>query len=484
MIRKSIRGIVASDAQPFQPRRRQFLRTSALGVACMASAPLLASSDLVSSGLVDAFGHPLTNVRNVRSDQGEAWARAMRELLLLYLKLLPEGGILSHLAALFIPIPGVSAEQLWMTIIDARISDALFRIVRQDLVGLTDIVTLYRNAVTSGDPEEIRETSIAVNVYFTGSLPGFQLPGEEVPLLPLFAMGATMHLSLLRDIVLKGRELGFSDASISNYREELKRRIDSYTQYVDTHVAAGIDKARRDNPNIGTPLTRNQPLSAMLQTKAALQVGVLDMRDTWYAFDATTFPEGTTVKLNREILSPIAGWWDGQSTAPSEIPIWNPPTDPLILIKVWNQSQWRTSFLAGFSLEYDNDDPPLETGRQLGQQLTGQFRNADIVAVEGYYSAGIFNMIFRTAPDREAIQFGRDREDVTESRYISEYADHRLSSIRSIGEGRSIGAAVNCVSGCIFGFQLIDQEAKPLSSRTLKQIAPVIAPHTFDPVTR
>ncbi|HEY9132299.1 MAG TPA: insecticidal delta-endotoxin Cry8Ea1 family protein [Dyella sp.] len=481
MIRKPTRGEVACVPQPFQPGRRRFMQRSALGAACIASAPLLASSGLASfdpasSSLVDAFGRPLADTSQSRADPIEWTAKALRELLLLYLKLpfVPSGGILSHLAALFIPIPGTSVEELWVKIIDARISEALFNKVKQDLIGLTDVSTLYRNAVNANDPQEIRETCIAVNVFFTGIVPGFQISGEEVPLLPLFAMGATLHLSLLHDIVLKGKELGFNDTSIANYQEELRRRIDGYTQYVDTHVAAAIEKARIDNPNIGTPLTRNMPLSAMLATKANLQVDVLDLRDTWYAFDAAKFPNGATIKLDREILSPICGWWDLESTSPSKIPDWSAPNSRLKDIRIWNNEQWRTSFLMGFSLDYEND-PTLETGKKIGQMLSKDVHNKYVSHVQGFYSAGVSTMVLHVQPDGTQHHFGSTDGDL-DSLYSSSYADHCLSSIRSVGEGRSTGAAVNAVSGCIFGFQLIDQEAKPLSEAIRARIAQVSAP--------
>jgi hypothetical protein len=452
--------------------RRRFMRTAALGAASVASAPL------ASAGLVDLKGQPFASTMDAHQNPAEFSAKLFRESLLAGLNLVPVvGGFLSYLGALFIPGVGQTTDEMWLKIIDSRISQALFRKVQRDLVGLTDAATLYRNAVSAGDRNEIRETSIAVNVSFTTLLPGFQISGEEVALIELFAIAATMHLCLLRDIAVKGNDLGLTNASIANYQQELQRRIAEYTRYADRHVAAAIEKARRDNPNTGVPRTRNQPLSAMLATKARYQISVLDLRDTWHAFDAQKFPTSTTVTLSREILSPIAGWWDLQSTAPSSIPDWKAPASTPWVIQARQRKQWRTSFLTGFSLFYENSNA-LNTGEQIGELFHLNLGRQYVKRVSGYFSAGVCRMSFRVN-DGTTRTVGREPEE-NESSFSQEYADHCLSSLRSVGKGRTSGAAKDCVSGCIFGFQLIDKGPEPISVDALKKIGPKIAPRLLN----
>lgn len=478
IIKPSNSLLVPGQESLVDSNRRRFMRTTALGAACMASAPLLATT-----GLADMHGRPLTVANQLRRSADE-WGNLLRDSVLSSLNLVPVvGGFLSYIGALFIPNPGKSPEQLWREILDTRISEALLSLVQRDLVGLSHNTTLYRNAIAAEDKDEIRITSIAVNTVFTQTVPGFQIPREEVAMLPLFAIAATMHLCLLRDIAVKGKELGFNDAALENYRQELRTRIEQYTQYVDAQVEAAVEKAKRDNPNTGVPSTRNQPLSAMLEVKAQLKVSVLDLRDTWYAFDAIRYPGAWQVFINREVLSPICGWWDLESTAPSTIPDWAWTGSDLRRIDMWNNSQWRTSWLMGFRV-HNGPRGQVETGKRIGQELTMELQSGEYIhGVEGNYSTGVANMTFLVGPNGTRRKFGRDPEEL-ESVYRNSYPGHILSSLRSVGKGRNNGAAVDAVSGCIFGWRLLNRSAMPISTAAFEQIEPTIAPQLLDWIVR
>ena len=423
-------------------------------------------------------GRPLASAANAAQSPAEFSAGALRDAVLASLNLVPTvGGFLSYIGALFIPAAGKTTDQMWREIIDARISEALFKKVQRDLVGLTDAAGLYRKAVSAGSPNEIRETSISVNTLFTGLVPGFQISGEEISTLPLFAIAATMHLSLLRDMAVKGKDLGLNDASIANYQQELKRRIEAYTLYADKYVAAAIDKARTDNPFTSFP-TRNQPLHAMLVTKADLQLSVLDLRETWPSFDAVKFPAATRVELTRELLSPIGGWWDPRSSASNTLPDWKAPTSRLKTLKLWENSQWRTSFLMGASMGYA-DGSSLDTGKQIGTMIPlppANLENIVIDSIKGYFSAGMANLIF-TTKEGKVTRIGRLPEEL-EPGFEYKYPGHTLSSLRSVGVGWNAGE--DAMTGCIFGFQLVDKGPKPISPQAFEQIAPKIAPRLLD----
>lgn len=478
IIKPSQNLLVPGQDSVVDSNRRRFMRTTTLGAACMLSTPLLASS-----GLADVQGRPLANARNLPPLPEQPFTDTLREVVLSGLKAVPTaGGLLSYLGSLFIPYAGLTPDERWLQVIDARISEALFRKVQRHLVGLSDAATQYRNAVAAGDMREIMQTSISVNTLFLGLVPSFQISGEEVPLLPVFVIAATLHLSLLRDMALKGREIGLNDASITNYKRDLERRIGEYTRYVDRFVAQALDGAKTANPNTGLPRTRNQPLNAMLIEKANLQINVLDIRDTWHAFDAVKFPGSVTVRLNREVFSEVCGWWDAFSKAPSQLPDWKPPTSRIATLRLWDKAQWRTSFLAGFSVGYAGGGAWLETGEKTGEPLPWGLRDNYITRVEGHFSSGIINMIFFAGSRGERYQFGRNAEP-NQARYQAGLAGHCLSSIRSIGKATKGSTAEGLVSGCIFGFQLMNQEARPISAAAFEQVAPTIAPRLLDWVT-
>lgn len=448
----------------------------------MASAPLMASTGLLgaSTGLVDINGRPLANTVNATQSPAEFSAKLMRESLLASLNLVPAvGGLLSYIGALFIPSPGQTPDQMWRKIVDARISEALYRKVQRDLVGLTESADKYRKIVSTGDMNAIREASIALDFDFTNIVPGFQIPGEEISTLPLFVIAATMHLCLLRDMTLNGKAIDLKETLVEIYRQDLKKRISTYTSYVDRHVAAAIDKAKSSNPWSDTPDRRNSPLSPMLETKAAYQLSVLDVQATWWAFDAAQFPGRIRVSLTREIYAPIAGWWGVDSPVPNYIPVWVSRIDPRpISLRMWERKlTWRTRFMNGFSMDYANDSD--QSGTFSGDMYTLDLRNRYIDEVSVYSSVGISRMIFRLN-DGKTRTFGREPEDIIDRRLTYRYADHYLSSLRSAGTGLKGSAAEGAVCGCLLGFSLIDNVAKSISPQAFDQIAPKMAPRLLD----
>lgn len=399
-------------------------------------------------------------------------ATLLRDSVLASLNLVPVvGGFLSYIGALFIPGTGSSTEQMWQTIVDRRISETLFNKVQRDLIGLTDSVTLYRNAISAGNMEEIRETSISVNVLFIGRMPGFQIPGEQVALLPLFAIAATMHLSLLRDMTIKGKDLGLNDRSLANYQRELKNRIESYTKHVDTYVAQAIDNAKR--ASYRGALARNEPFSTMMKVKTELQLSVGDLRDTWYAFDSVAYPVNVEVMLRREIYTPVVSWLPRNYPNRDNISGFSMRHNSrLKTLIIWDRKQYRTSSLTGFEMQY-TDGSIARTGVQIGDKHTLELGDQYISRVEGYQYPALNNLIVYLGEQGIRRQFGRDSEP-NESRFQYGWPGHSLSSITSLGESNT--AVKSAIGGCVFGFQMINPGPKRISPDVLSQISNKIAP--------
>ena len=57
-------------------------------------------------------------------------------------------------------------------------------------------------------------------------------------------------------------------------------------------------------------------------------LAVIDIRETWYAFDAVKYPARVRVRLDREIMY-LAGWWDSHSKAPENIPQYPLPSSTI-----------------------------------------------------------------------------------------------------------------------------------------------------------
>lgn len=464
----------SSVEKPDDPVRRRLLAATSAGCAAMATAPLLAAARV--PGLAGAEPQPPRASGEPASD---IYA-ALRQSTLGALYQTPAvGGLLSYLGALLLPVKGKTPEQMWREYTDGRISETVFKLVKADLEGLTGVARLYRDAVASEDSATLHAQSIAANTQFVALLPRFQLQGEEIALLPLFAIAATLHLALLRDIVLKGHSIGFTDASLDTYRNDLTRLIQDYTGHADRFVAAAMARARDDNPDTGLPATRNQPLSAMLATKATLQLSVIDQRDTWYAFDATRFPGPKRVWLVRELFTPIAGWWDLQSKAPDSIPAWESPGFRIDRLEVFVRQQWRTRWLSAFKLHYGDTDGSLESGEIWGDRyqlaLDPSFW---ITGVRTHFGAGLAMIELRDTLGRTH-RFGRPAES-NEPHVDHAYPGHGLTSIRSVGRARDSGAAKGAVSGCVYGFCLEQPTAATITPALASRIAPVIAPALRD----
>lgn len=451
------------------PSRRMWLQC-----AGAASAGLLVPATWAQSQRlgVPAAGHLQASRFD---DDGDPWS-PIREALLAGLNLVPVvGGFLSYLGALFIPGGGQSAEQRWRAYTDGRISEALFTLVRADLVGLSNVVGLYGNAVESGDSDAIRAQSIAANSLFVATLPRFTLDREREALLPLYATGASLHLALLRDMVLKADELGFNAAFREQLLSQQKKAIAQYTEYVDREAEAAYARVRSANPRTG-----NAPLSQLLERRTTLQLGVLDQRDTWHAFDAEKYPERSPVILDRELYSRVIGVWDGSELDRNAIPGWKAPMSPLrsVEITVRRTGNVDVGFLDGVRMEYA-DGKELVAG-QLAER-SSPFRLAEgeaVVQVSTHWRSiqGLVSMELQTSRNRQYKVVGRENNfDVIET---SSQASHQLSSIRPIGRGRA--SAQWAAGACILGFQLVNRTFRPISASLRERVAPVIAPHLLD----
>lgn len=451
------------------PSRRMWLQC-----AGAASAGLLVPATWAQSELsgVPAAGH---RQASGLVDDAEPWG-PIREALLAGLNLVPVvGGFLSYLGALFVPGAGQTPEERWRAYTDGSISEALFALVRADLIGLSNVAELYGNAVKSGDPNAIRAQSIAANSLFVAMLPRFMLDREREALLPLYATGASLHLALLRDMVLKADVLGFNAAFREQLLSQQKKAIAQYTEYVDREAEAAYARVRSANPRTG-----NAPLSQLLERRTTLQLGVLDQRDTWHAFDAEKHPERSPVILDRELYSRVIGVWDGSELDRNAIPGWKAPTSPLrsVEITLRRVQNIEVGFLDGVRMEYA-DGEELVAG-QLAER-SSPFRLAEgeaVVQVSTHWRSiqGLVSMELQTSRNRQYKVVGRENNfDVIDT---SSQASHQLSSIRPIGRGRA--SAKWAAGACILGFQLVNRTFRPISASLRARVVPVIAPQLLD----
>lgn len=401
-------------------------------------------------------------------------AAGFRDALLSSLNLVPVvGGFLSYLGGLFIPLPGESAEQRWRRYTDGQVSDALLALTRADLQGLSAVAGLYRTAVANGNPATVLAQSIATQTVYEASIPRFQTGQWAMEMLPLFAIAATQHLALLRDMALHGTSIGMSEADVASLRLHLRNRIAAYESHVAAMAEQEFARVVRDNPSRGTPHTRNSPLQPLLRRNAELQQSVFDIRDTWYAFDAIRFPGPRAVRLDREIHG-LLGWWDSRGSAPDRIPFMPRPSSAVTRLEIFLASYRAKRYTAGAIVTYA-DRSTQRSGTQVGERIDIVIpAGSSVDSVSLHYSSVVEQIGLRMAG--RVIRVGQ-HDTLTDPVTLAP-SGHRLSSVRSAGIGRNTNGQHD--SGFLVGFQLVNQQAAPLSVQAFNQLAPRIAPQLLD----
>ncbi len=215
---------------------------------------------------------------------------------------IPEiGGILGDLFNAFWPASGPDVwseiQQNVQNLINQSLTQAQYQEVQTKLgvasqnSGLVGVLNDYLGAVNPNpnqnngqDPEQ---TWNSANVTFIAAQSAFQQTGAEVLLLPLFGPFANMHLSLLRDGVVRG---WVKDS-------ELHERIVSYTTWAQTYYQQGYTARQQSS-------TGFNDLNHYVQQ---MQFGVMNFAATWPYFDTTQYPPPVTIQIPGEVFYTISG---------------------------------------------------------------------------------------------------------------------------------------------------------------------------------
>ncbi len=260
-----MKTVMSKEAMPhLDPSRRLFLKRTSIGSACALASPLLASGIIAPAWARDELFR--NSMREVAvQDENDLFFDLLRQASLASLSLIPYvGGVLGGIGGLLIPARGETPEQTWRRIIesinqivDTKITEAVRALVESDLQGMTDLTKDYIKHIDAGDAVRLAQLSLDYDAIFTSMMPRFATKGQEKPLINLYTIAANMHLGLLRDICLKGGELGLAEKTLRIYREKLAERIASYGVHVDRTVDSHLSDVAKQNPE--TRFNRNEP---------------------------------------------------------------------------------------------------------------------------------------------------------------------------------------------------------------------------------
>ncbi|MES1054042.1 hypothetical protein FOA24_35255, partial [Bacillus thuringiensis] len=228
-------------------------------------------------------------------------------------------------------------NRFWEDMMDAvevLIEKKLAERVRRDallrLEGMNDTITRYKEAAENWQEdksnsrlmEEVRTQFRATETYITGSMSFFRDPGYEINLLPVYLQAADLHLLLLRDVLLFGREWGMSPAAVEDYysgRLGLKELTASYTDYLINSYNLGLQDAFRrtadlsdrqrypwitGNPNLYQPV---EDWNIFNEYRTEMTTFALDLIAVWPVYDVYTYPEGASIQLTRLLYTDARG---------------------------------------------------------------------------------------------------------------------------------------------------------------------------------
>jgi delta endotoxin, N-terminal domain len=248
--------------------------------------------------------------------------------------MVPYGGaVLGALADVLWP---TAKENLWDQIkkkveqlIDQKLDEEVYSMMRATLKGLRNIIVDYETSLPTKDHPFISARWNAVHEFFEHDRDLFQRKPYQLLLLPLFAQYANLHLGLLRDGVLFGRDWEWKPETLDLIKETLKKRIEDYREYAETTYYQGFLKAKqkpRDDH-------RCEPFRTVTSYHRGMVLNVRDYAWRWDHFDPEKYPPPVKDTLIREFYSDPYGTCD--NSGPVAIDFNTQPTKPINQITVW-----------------------------------------------------------------------------------------------------------------------------------------------------
>nr|O87404.1 RecName: Full=Pesticidal crystal protein Cry1Ic; AltName: Full=81 kDa crystal protein; AltName: Full=Crystaline entomocidal protoxin; AltName: Full=Insecticidal delta-endotoxin CryII(c) [Bacillus thuringiensis]AAC62933.1 crystal protein toxin [Bacillus thuringiensis] len=208
---------------------------------------------------------------------------------------------------------GKSQWEIFMEHVEAIINRKISTYARNkaltDLKGLGDALAVYHESLESwvGNRNNTRARSVVKNQYialelmFVQKLPSFAVSGEEVPLLPIYAQAANLHLLLLRDASIFEKNGGLSASEISTFYNRQVERTRDYSYHCVKWNNTGLNNLRATN---------GQSWVRYNQFRKDIELMVLDLVRVFPSYDTLVYPIKTTSQLTREVYTDAIGTVD------------------------------------------------------------------------------------------------------------------------------------------------------------------------------
>ena len=289
-------------------KRRLLLKSSALAIAsCMIIHKRTFANSFINSNQISKNTYLDIDQNDLLND--------LRATILFGIGEIPEiGGFISLLIGFFWP---ESSKDVWDEIkekveklVDQKIDEEVYQLVKEDLTGLGNILKAYNNAIKiSDDPAFISENFVSCDIQFRAQLPHFSSKGHEESLLPLYSIYAILHLTLLRDGILNSDKMAWKPNTKQLYIDDISNFIKEYCDYIDSTYKAIQAKA---NAQAETEAQNDFYGVKYFRIKndcyRKYQLAALDFREIYPYFDPIKYPTKVTVNLTRVLYcGPFGG---------------------------------------------------------------------------------------------------------------------------------------------------------------------------------
>jgi hypothetical protein len=389
-----------------------------------------------------------------------------RTVVLFGLGKIPEvGGIISGLLGALWPS---SEVDVWAEIkdrvaemISQKLSELQYKLVKENLSGLKTLLVSYRDAVEDRRANRsISELYTSTISHFEANKAHFMSEGQEVPLLPLLAPMANMHLALLRDGVTCGTSWGWDDKDIAREATKLRNQIKEYSDFVAKWYKTGLSRIQVQDTTYRIESWRERNKFVRFMT-----LSVLDFAYFWPYYDPAVNPGDPSAvpALTRTIYSDPIGTADGYG-----ITIRPPSAEPITAMNAWG---W--TFVDAFQVTYGG-----VWGARLGSQPTKSDQHGVNTPPQGWsvgvqaanpmtkvsgHSGHIPEVVRAWFKDGKVTSAcgGFKRRYPPQDGWEFGFDGHVLSSVDVMGASRHYGSA-NCV---VFGFRF--PESYPAGSVTV-----------------
>jgi hypothetical protein len=225
-----------------------------------------------------------------------------------------------------------SIESRVEALINQKLSDYVYAQTQSALTGLKNALELYNEYARPGHTgQETAAHWAATETVFVDQIPILRTAGYERLQLPLWTQAANMHLGLLREGVLSGKDWGWNQADTDTAYTDLKKAIADYTAWAPRIFGFGMASALGP-----ADYHRCQPFRSGNDYRSQMIPAVLDMAARWPYFDPIAYPPPVPAEklyLDREIYTDPVGTADDSGLL--MLP-WAHPTQPISQITVWS----------------------------------------------------------------------------------------------------------------------------------------------------